>query len=206
MEELCCWGCGQVAVLPKTKYSKGMRCTERCYDCPGYKQKTSHKVPWNKGLTKETSETVRRQADSQRGKPGTCFGHSEETKRKISESMKGNRNANHRGDRQTYYNGIRMDSKWEYGVAKYLDDNHVEWKYSEKGYRLSDGRYYYPDFFIYENGIFQKLIEVKGYFREENKAKFEMFLKEYPEVQIDLWMSDELKKRNIINREGYVYL
>jgi hypothetical protein len=112
--------------------------------------------------------------------------------------MKGNRNANHRGDRQSYYKDIRMDSSWEVKTAKYFDEQSIEWKYSERGYKLSDGRYYYPDFFIYENNQFVKLIEVKGYFREANKLKFEMFLKEYPDVNIELWMKQQLKDRKII--------
>ena len=124
--------------------------------------------------------------------------HSEESKRLISDALKGNRNANHRGDRQSYYKGIRMDSSWEVKTAQYLDDNNVVWTYSEKGFRLSDGRYYYPDFFIYENDKFVKLIEVKGYFREANKKKFEMFLKEYPEIVTELWMKGELLSRGII--------
>lgn len=137
---------------------------------------------------------------------GTFFGrkHTAEALEKISNGMKGNRNANHRGDRQSYYNGIRMDSKWEVGTAKYLDSVKIDWKYGVKGFRLSDGRYYYPDFFIYKNNNFERLIEVKGYFREDNRKKFDMFLKEYPDIQIDLWQRPKLFELGIIDREGYI--
>ena len=73
--------------------------------------------------------------------------HTEETKQKISTALKGNQNSQHRGDRQSYYNNIRMDSSWEVKTAKYFDDNKIQWKYNVKGYVLSDGRHYYPDFF-----------------------------------------------------------
>jgi hypothetical protein len=131
-------------------------------------------------------------------------GHTEETRKKISDSMKGNRNANHRGDRQSYYKGIRMDSSWEVGTAQYLDKEDISWKYGERGYKLSNGEVYFPDFFIYDNEVFQKIIEVKGYFRERNKKKFEMFLAEYPQVKIELWQRDKLYGLNIIDHSGYL--
>lgn len=144
--------------------------------------KVGLQTAWNKGL------------------PGTFTGleHSTLSKQKISTSMNGNRNANHRGDRQSYYKNIRMDSSWEVKTAKYFDEFGIDWKYNEQGYKLSDGRVYYPDFFIYKDMQFTKLIEVKGYFREANKLKFELFLQEYPEIKIELWQKKELKERNII--------
>jgi hypothetical protein len=139
-------------------------------------------VAWNKGL------------------PGTFTGkkHTNGSKAKIAKSMHGNQNANHRGDRQSYYNNIRMDSGWEVKTAQYFDLQGIHWKYNEKGYSLSDGRVYYPDFFIYENSKFIKLVEVKGYFREANRLKFEMFLREYPNIIVELWQKQELKERKII--------
>jgi hypothetical protein len=159
------------------------RCSANPERKPQWNQgKTGVQVAWNKGL------------------PGTWIGktHSMESKEKISKSMKGNRNANHRGDRQSYYNGIRMDSSWEVKTAEYFDQNNIDWKYDVQGFKLSNGRYYYPDFFIYENSKCTKLVEVKGYFREANRLKFEMFLREYPEVKIELWQKQELKDRKII--------
>jgi hypothetical protein len=42
------------------------------------------------------------------------------------------------------------------------------------------------------------LVEVKGYFREENKIKFEMFKREYPDVAVELWDGKVLKQLGII--------
>lgn len=124
--------------------------------------------------------------------------HSDESKLKISTALKGNRNGNHRGDRQSFYKDIRMDSSWEVKTAQYLDDNFIDWKYSVHGYTLSDGRVYFPDFFIYENGQLVKLIEVKGYFREANKIKFALFLSDYPDLIVELWDKGVLKNKGIL--------
>jgi hypothetical protein len=184
---LCSYGCGNEAYF-YSKWNKTYRCTIWPSSCPAVRKKTSH-PSWCKGLT------------------GTFTGktHTQETKDSISSSMKGNRNANHRGDRQSFYKNIRMDSKWEVGTAKYLDSISVDWKYNEHGYKLSDGRYYYPDFFIYENNLLVKIIEVKGYFRENNRQKFDMFLTEYPTVPIELWQRNKLTDLKIINASGYLY-
>jgi len=148
------------------------------------------------------SEKLKKQhRDGMMPKPPSWVGkkHSEESKLRISNSMKGNRNANHRGDRQSFYKDIRMDSSWEVLTATYLDENGFNWKYSTRGYILSDGRFYYPDFFIYDNsGNFVYLIEVKGYFREENRKKFEQFKIEYPDIMVKLWQKKELKKLGIL--------
>ncbi len=125
--------------------------------------------------------------------------HSDESKDRISKSMMGNRNANHRGDRQSFYGNIRMDSSWEVKVAEYLDNNRYNWKYSSEKYILSTGQYLHPDFFIYDNiGNLLKIIEVKGYFRLKNREKFELFRKEYPHLVVELWDKNKLKELNLI--------
>lgn len=185
---LCDYGCGNEARF-YSKWNKKHRCSQWPASCPAMKLKNS---------------------ESQIGKHqvlvGTFTGktHSEETKQKISNKMKGNRHATHRGDKQSFYKDIRMDSRWEVGVAAYFDAAGVEWKYGERGFKLSDGRYYYPDFFIYEQGNFLKLIEVKGYFREANRLKMDMFLREYPSVIIELWERPKLRELGIIDSSGYI--
>lgn len=167
---------------------------------------------WSKGLTKATSERLKKKSEDVQKRyaakelVGSWKGlkHTEEQKKKISEAMKGNRNANHRGDRQTYYKGIRMDSRWEAVTAYHFDKIKVKWVYNERGFKLSDGRYYYPDFFLYKkNGEFSHLIEVKGYFRESNRLKFELFKKEYPEIPVALWRQDKLRQLGLLDCSGY---
>lgn len=164
-----------------------------------------------KGFTKKTSEVLLKRGNnlSRRYKTGELIGswkgkkHTQIEKRKISEKMKGNKNATHRVDRQNYYNNIRMDSKWEIGVAKYFDRNNITWAYNKQGFILSDGRHYFPDFFIYENNNLIMLIEVKGLFRLKNKQKFEQFKSEYQDIIIELWDRNKLYKLGIIDINGY---
>lgn len=111
--------------------------------------------------------------------------------------MRGNRNAKHRGT-QCQYNGLRMDSTWEMKVAAYLDQQGMEWRYEERAYELDEKRSYRPDFHIYKDGEFVKLIEVKGYWRKENLAKFQEFQSKYPEVPVEVWDKKILKNLGLI--------
>lgn len=163
----------------------------------------NHKPMSGKQHTKDAIEKVRNsrigKSSGMLGKSGLFVSHTQESKDKISNSMKGNRNANHRGDRQSFYKDVRMDSSWEVKTAEYLDSCDLDWKYSHRSFILSDGRHYYPDFFIFDtDGEISKIIEVKGYFREENKKKFKMFLDEYPEFVVELWDKPVLKELKIL--------
>ena len=123
--------------------------------------------------------------------------HTHKTKAKIANKMVGNCNGIGRGIR-TEYNGIIFRSTWEAKVARYLDAQGIDWNYEETYYKLEGNKSYRPDFFIYENGKFTKLIEVKGYFRKENKIKFEMFKKLYSDIHIELWDKTILQGLNLI--------
>lgn len=123
--------------------------------------------------------------------------HTKQTTQKISRSMVGNTNGIGRG-RRTLYKDIWFKSTWEALVAEYFDQNGIEWKYEEASYRLSDRMSYRPDFFIYDQGKFLKIVEVKGYFREKNKQKFELFKQIYEDIHIELWTKDILKSLSIL--------
>jgi hypothetical protein len=129
-----------------------------------------------------------------KGKTGRKAPVSADTRSKISVKMRGNNNGKHRGDRQQSHNGIRMDSSWEVRVARYLDETGVVWKYGETVFTLGQNRSYRPDFRL-EDGSF---IEVKGYWRAENLAKFHIFLKAYPDVEIAVWDKTKLKELKLI--------
>jgi len=75
-------------------------------------------------------------------------------------------------------------SKMEANVARYFNLRECKWEYEPIEYcfdKIKRGqRYYKPDFIIYYlNTHF--LIEVKGYFRLEDKTKLRRFKKYYPE-------------------------
>ena len=120
--------------------------------------------------------------------------HSDETKAKLSK-IASKQNKQYRSDFK--YNGahgcIDMRSSWEVSYAKWLDSKEIKWKY-EPSFKLSNGKIYTPDFKL-EDGT---IVEIKGYFREDAKIKWQMFKDEYPELKKSLLMKSELKELGVL--------
>lgn len=124
--------------------------------------------------------------------------HSEESKRKVSVSMKGNKNGKGRGISCEAF-GTVFKSTWEMKVANYLTENNLLWQYETITYDLNSLGTYTPDFFIYdEQGTLLKIIEVKGYFWPKNKQKYESFKENYSVINIELWNASKLKELKLI--------
>lgn len=73
------------------------------------------------------------------------------------------------------YNGQKFHGKWEVKVAKWLDEIGVWWKRDvEPVTYIWNGseRLYFPDFYLPEQKLY---IEVKGYEREQDRAKWSQF-------------------------------
>lgn len=143
--------------------------------------------PWNKGLTKETNETIRRKAKEasdkirKNGHVG-CFGLKgsdnpacrPEVKKKVSEKMLGNHNNNPnktgRG-KKGWYKGFYCSSTYELAFVIYCLDHNIKLErfkgYYTYQYNGKDHRYY-PDFII-DDCIY----EIKGFFSNQVKAKTE---------------------------------
>jgi len=214
---LCSYGCGRPGIYYFKrvnkwcceKYHQKCPVNRKKYSQPGNKNPMYGKVCSFKGKTKNDCDFINIQSKKMKEhhKNGTmkCYflnywkgKHlSEKTKLKIAKKMRGNTYGNGRGNK-TIYNDITFKSSWEAKVSKFLDLNNIKWNYEEKEFILSETESYRPDFFIYENNSFVKLIEVKGYFREENKIKFQKFKQKYPEIQVELWNKKVLKSKNII--------
>lgn len=76
-------------------------------------------------------------------------------------------NKTSRGIQGYYYNKSRgklvwIRSTYEYVYAKWLDKQGIDWDVEQKTFEL-EGTTYRPDFFIYEDGVLTKIIEIKGY-------------------------------------------
>jgi hypothetical protein len=102
---------------------------------------------------------------------------------------------------------VWLRSSWEFGYSKWLDENSFDWDVECRSYLLSDGRYYRPDFFIFENNALLKIVEIKSTWANGSKDridKFEKFKLEYPEINSEL-ITEELfslincSQKNIIN-------
>lgn len=73
------------------------------------------------------------------------------------------------------YNGVRLKGSWELEVAKWLDSNGVEWETEVNPQEyVWEGKVhlYFPDFYIKKYDLY---IEVKGYKRDRDVAKWEQF-------------------------------
>jgi len=213
---LCFYGCNREAKYYLKRVKKWC-CEEKHQKCPANRIKYSNPGIKNpmygkscifKGKTKDNYEPLKIISEKIKLKHKNGFkcyclnywkgkSHSEETKLKIAKWMRGNKYGKGRGNK-TFYNGIIFKSSWEASVAKYFDDNKIIWKYEEKEFIIDDTTSYRPDFFIYENNKFIKLVEVKGYFRKENKIKFQNFINKYPDINIELWDKKVLKEKSLI--------
>jgi len=107
--------------------------------------------------------------------------HTEEQKKKLSESMKvavrkypesfSASNVNGRVKHYNY-NGFKLDGLWELEVAKYLDSKNIKWIKPNNGFEYewnNDIHIYYPDFYLPEYNYY---IEVKGYQRDRDLYKW----------------------------------
>jgi len=78
-------------------------------------------------------------------------------------------------------------SRWEANMGRYYNFVGVKWIYEQQEFefcRIKRGsRFYRPDFYLPEQNRF---IEVKGWFRPEDKTKLRRFKKYYPEEFVKL--------------------
>ena len=86
---------------------------------------------------------------------------------------------------------------WDELYATYLDKKGEPYLYEHQAFPLilnNKQTTYTPDFFLLNKNLY---IEIKGYWRGDAKEKFELFLKIYPEIKIELLMENDLKKLGI---------
>lgn len=72
------------------------------------------------------------------------------------------------------YGDFKLKGTWELEVAKWLDNHNIKWTNKIDGFDYewnNSTHIYYPDFFLTE---FNRYIEVKGYERERDRAKWKV--------------------------------
>ena len=131
---------------------------------------------WNKGLTKETDERVRKISESLQASFAKCKvvshkkgkARTDEEKQKISESMRNNPNAGGRRlgsgrGKKGWYKGYFCDSTYELVYVIYNLDNNIVFSPCHRTYEYIDlegkEHKYYPDFELSDGS----LVEIKGY-------------------------------------------
>lgn len=76
---------------------------------------------------------------------------------------------------ETEYNGYRFRSRLEARWAVFFDALSIKYLYEPEGFRLRDGTYYLPDFYLPE---LKTWIEIKGVMRGQDFRKIKMFASE----------------------------
>ena len=179
-ENYICKFCGKVC-----KNANSLRSHERlCKENPERQESSWVKFnkkrgAWNKGLTKETDERLRKRSKtfSERYK-GTdegkrIFSHpqSEAHKQKMRKIAFERHWGGWHTSKTVEYNGTNLDSTYEVEVAKELDENQVKWERptyflweDSKGVKHR----YYPDFYLPEYNVY---LDPKNDYLINNKTK-----------------------------------
>lgn len=179
-ENYICKFCGKVC-----KNANSLRNHERlCKENPEHQESSwikfnKERGAWNKGLTKETDERVRKYGEtfSERYK-GTEEGkkfcgrlHTDEYKQKMSKLAFERHLGGWHTSKTIEYKGTKLDSNYELEVAKTLDENQVNWE--RPTYFLwedSNGlkHRYYPDFYLPDYNVY---LDPKNDYLINNKSK-----------------------------------
>lgn len=163
---------------------------------------------WNKGLTKETDERVKKGSESllktyqngyinpRKGKPGTFLGkhHTEKTKAKIRQAAIDNDLGGWNYNCDIEYKGIHLDSSYELAVAKSLDENKIKWLRPKKLFyvdKKGKKHYYFPDFYLPDYDVY--LDPKNDYLLNSINKNFG-----YNDLDKIKWVSEQNKVRIII--------
>lgn len=138
-------------------------------------------TPWNKGKTKEQEISLVHSRESiRKNKAGVIKAYKDRGDEIVAKIML------HSGKKRfpcVKFDGsiIKMRSNWEVLYAHYLDSLGILWQYEPKQFKLSNGKRYYPDFYLPE---LKEWHEVKGYLTPEAQEKMDLFQNEYPDEKL----------------------
>jgi len=151
------------------------------------KQRASIRMKGNKlrsgqKASKETKDKITGKNSSNYGKPaprgaGTC-------KKYLYKSQ--------------FQGVVSLFGSYELAYAKYLDSINEPWYYEFKTFELNiNERYttYTPDFYLPSE---DKYVEIKGYWYDDAKSKFDKFKETYINIKIELFMKNDLINLGII--------
>ncbi|MBI5306315.1 DNA polymerase III subunit alpha [Candidatus Wolfebacteria bacterium] len=156
--------------------------------------------PWNQGLTAENNETLRKASKkiskALRGRPlEELWGkeRAEKFKKEQSKRTQGENNPMFGKPSPHRKGGFRKDlghyvrSNWEADFARILNLYGVKYEYEPKIFELVEANgqklHYTPDFYTPQNNTFY---EVKGWMRDLDSKKIELFKKQYSQYKFIL--------------------
>lgn len=168
-------------------------CGEQKYLCPSEAKNRKYcgkecsgiarrgKPSWNKGLTAETDERIRKGTEKMKKynleHPMTI---EERERRSIAQTNKVHKNK----FKCHYKGGFRKDighfvrSTWEANICRTLNFLNEPYEYEKHVFKLEEGRRYVPDLYLPNYGLY---IEIKAYMSEESKQKLTKFFQKYPD-------------------------
>ena len=163
---------------------------------------------WSKGLTKDTDDRINKISKSLKEKYKNCETpkHTNETKKLLSKLMyerykNGWESIAGRCKKYDYISiiagNIKVDGRWEYVVAEYLDSLNINWKrntirfeyFNEIKNKIST---YCPDFYLIDLDVY---IEVKGYKTDLDECKWKQF-----KYKLEIWDKSKMKELNLLSR------
>ena len=197
MNELKCIFCGKLC-----GNKGGLETHQHCcklnpnrksyYHSPKAGRKKGSK-PWNKGLTKQTNDSVLKGAETLHNKYinkeliPSFLGkkHSKVTREKMSFITKerhknGWDNKCGRAQKFKYImkdgNVVTLDGSWEYHTAEYFDKNNINWVRNKKRFNYinlqSNNATYKPNFYLLDT---DEYVEIKGYETKLDRCKWKQF-------------------------------
>lgn len=204
--EIICKYCNQTFLVIPAKKNRTKFCSIKCHI--NYITGKSYEELYGKESAKKHKNALQKFM-KERGNPFTW----PEVRKKISISQRGLNNSWFKCLNKTYTKGgFRKDlghyvrSSWEANYARILKYEGKEYKYEPTTFDLEKGLTYTPDFYITKIGEF---FEIKGWFRERDKKKINLFRQKYPYINlhvIEKQKYKELKKKYmplISNWEDY---
>lgn len=190
--DLFCKFCGKECKNKNSLIQHEIRCKNNssriCTTIDGFN--STGRVAWNKGLTKETDDRVKRYGESfslnyKLGKHVDRTGDKNPSRKKyvrdkisntcLMKSKNGDWHTSLAKNMHYNYNGIDLHGEWELKYAEYLTEQHINWIRPKNRfeYIFEDKIHYYtPDFYLVDSSTF---IEIKGYKTFKDECKWEQF-------------------------------
>lgn len=151
-DNLFCKYCGKQCKNKNSLVQHEIRCKENPNKIKLTTITKNGHIPWNKGLTKETHPSIKKQGET----------YTERVKQGLITSVGGYRENAVKGCyKYGYYNGIRCDSSWELAFVVYCIENNIPIKRNTERFEyIVDNKihYFIPDFIINDSEI----VEIKG--------------------------------------------
>lgn len=156
--DFICKYCGKSCKNRNSLAQHEVRCKYNENRKPSYFATHTFKA-WNKGLTKDTDERLKKAGVSiskaLSGREG--HKHTEAEKEHLREcALKNGLGGFNMRKKGIYYNGIKLDSSYEVMLAEILDENNVKWVRCGRIKYEYDGitHFYTPDFYLPDYNLY----------------------------------------------------